>query len=122
MKYNQNLSNLLFQFKHKDIEMYTQTWHSLFLHVLQSIHNCTLQIMTQDRICLHCSTMLNFSHALDTRKMNIECHLMEEQILGLQARLEAENHAKSKTGGHVEKLVERAHFLEQELERRQGLP
>ncbi|XP_021918464.1 cingulin-like isoform X2 [Zootermopsis nevadensis] len=62
------------------------------------------------------------SHALDTRKMNIECHLMEEQILGLQARLEAENHAKSKTGGHVEKLVERAHFLEQELERRQGLP
>jgi hypothetical protein len=66
--------------------------------------------------------MLNFSHALEIRKINTERHFMEEQILGLQAQVEAENRAKKKTGGHVEKLVERAHFLEQELERRQGLP
>jgi hypothetical protein len=64
--------------------------------------------------------MLNFSHALEIRKMNMEHHFMEEQILGLQAQLEAENRAK--TGGHVEKQVERDQLLKQELERRQGLP
>jgi hypothetical protein len=66
--------------------------------------------------------MLNFSHAVEIRKMNMERHFMEEQILGLQAQLEAENQAKNKTDGHVQKLVKQAHFLEQELERRQGLP
>jgi hypothetical protein len=61
---------------------------------------------------------LIFSHALDIRKMNMECHFMEERILGLQTQLEAENRAKSKIGEHAEKLEEQTHLMEQELERR----
>jgi hypothetical protein len=61
---------------------------------------------------------LIFSHALDIRKMNVECHLMEERILGLQTQLEAENRAKSKIGEHAEKLEDQTRLMEQELERR----
>jgi hypothetical protein len=49
--------------------------------------------------------------------MSIEHHLMEEQILGLQAQLEAENRVKNKAGEHLEKLAEQAHLMEQLLEK-----
>jgi hypothetical protein len=62
--------------------------------------------------------MLNFSSALEIRKMNMECHFMEERILGLQTQLEAESRVKSKIGEHAEKLEEQTHLMEQELERR----
>jgi hypothetical protein len=42
---------------------------------------------------------------------------MEEQILGLQAKLEVENQVKNKTGEHLEKLAEQAHLMEQILEK-----
>jgi hypothetical protein len=61
---------------------------------------------------------LIFSHALNIQKMNMECHFMEERILGLQTQLEAENRAKSKIGEHAEKLEEQVRLMEQELERR----
>jgi hypothetical protein len=50
--------------------------------------------------------------------MNMECHFMEEQIVGLQTQLEAENLVQSKIGEHAEKLEEQARLMEQELERR----
>jgi hypothetical protein len=62
--------------------------------------------------------LLIFSHALDIQKMNMECHFMEERILGLQTQLEAENRAKCKIGEHAEKLEEQVRLMEQELERR----
>lgn len=49
--------------------------------------------------------------------MNMEHHLMEKQILGLQAQLEVENRVKNKTGEHLEKLAEQAHLVEQLLEK-----
>ncbi|GFG36944.1 hypothetical protein Cfor_12478 [Coptotermes formosanus] len=60
---------------------------------------------------------LQESHAVEIRKMSIEHHLMEEQILGLQAQLEAENRVKNKAGEHLEKLAEQAHLMEQLLEK-----
>lgn len=59
----------------------------------------------------------NFSHALEIQKMSTVHHFMEEQILGLQAKLEAENQVKNKTGEHLEKLAEHAHLMEQILEK-----
>jgi hypothetical protein len=47
----------------------------------------------------------------------MEHHLMEKQILGLQAQLEVENRVKNKTGEHLEKLAEQAHLVEQLLEK-----
>lgn len=59
----------------------------------------------------------NFSHAREIQKMNTVHHFMEEQILGLQAKLEVENRVKNKTGEHLEMLAEQAHLMEQILEK-----
>jgi hypothetical protein len=50
--------------------------------------------------------------------MNMEHHLMEERMLGLQAQLERENRAKGKRGEYVEKLTEQACLLEHKFENR----
>ncbi|PNF15424.1 hypothetical protein B7P43_G00953 [Cryptotermes secundus] len=82
------------------------------------LKRCNMQL-SMEKENLHSELeRLRESHALDIRKMNMECHFMEEQILGLQTQLEAENQAKSKISEHAEKLEEQARLMEQELERR----